>query len=155
MPTVIFHLLFVVFLLVTSTIFALLEIQIEGKAGWARNLPTWRFGNRWTRRLLGARHVTGYHVYFQLFFLVILHLPFGLGILSPSLAAELRIAAFLLLFWVVEDFLWFVLNPAYGIRAFRRERIPWHAATWWWFMPRDYWIFLPLGILAYGASWVV
>jgi hypothetical protein len=147
--------LFITFLVAAATVFALLEIQIEGAAGWARSLPTWRIDNRWTRWLFGARAVTGYHVYFQLFLFVVLHLPYGLGLVPPSVGAELRIVAFLLLFWVVEDFLWFVFNPAFGIRGFRRERIPWHAETWWWFMPRDYWIFVPAAIGAYVASWAV
>lgn len=149
------HILFFTFLLAAATLFALLEIQIEGAAGWAAELPAWRFQNRWTRRFLGSRPLTGYHVYFQLFLLLLLHLPYGLSLLRPSLTAELRIISFGLLFWIVEDFLWFVLNPDYGLRAFRRDRIPWHAATWWWFMPRDYWIFAPLGLAAYVASWLV
>ena len=35
------------FVLLTSAAFAQLEIQIEGNAGWARGLPTWRVENRW------------------------------------------------------------------------------------------------------------
>jgi hypothetical protein len=45
------HAVFVLFLLASATAFALLEIQIEGRHGWAENLPTWRIDNRWTRRL--------------------------------------------------------------------------------------------------------
>lgn len=149
------HILFVAVLLATAMVFALLEIQIEGSAGWAADLPAWRLKNRWTRKFLGARPLTGYHVYFQLFLLLLLHLPYGLSLLRPTVAAELRIIAFGLLFWIVEDFLWFVLNPNYGFHAFRRECIPWHAATWWWFMPRDYWIFLPIALAAYVGSWIV
>lgn len=138
--------------LAASLVAALLEVQIEGAAGWAAHLPTWRFRNGWTRRLLGARAVTGYHVYAHLLILVLMQAPFALGIAVPTLHAELRILAFLVLFWVAEDFLWFVVNPAYGLEAFRRDRIPWHAASWWGFMPRDYWIFLPLGIALYAVS---
>lgn len=54
--------------------------------------------------------------------------------------------SFFILFWILEDWLWFVLNPAYGIRKFRKEHVWWHAKDWWWIMPRDYWIFLPVGI---------
>ena len=146
------HLLFGTFLLSAALLFALLEIQIEGPDGWAVHLPTWRVENRWTRLIFGARALTGYHVYFHLFLLVVLHTPYALGIASPSIAVELRILSFVLLFWVLEDFLWFVLNPAYGLLAFRRDRIWWHAPDWWWIMPRDYWIFLPLGIAFYVLS---
>jgi len=30
-----------IFVFILSLIFALLEIEIEGKNGWAKNLPTW------------------------------------------------------------------------------------------------------------------
>jgi hypothetical protein len=145
------HALFTLVLLAASGVFALLEIQIEGPAGWAADLPTWRIQNRWTRLFLGARPITGYHLYFHALILLLLHLPYALGV-AVSLAAELRIIAFYLLFWVLEDFLWFVLNPAYGLDTFRADRIWWHARGWWWFMPRDYWIFGPLGVLCYVLS---
>jgi len=31
-----------IYIFVMATVLALLEIQIEGANGWARNLPTWR-----------------------------------------------------------------------------------------------------------------
>lgn len=34
--------------------FAQVEIQIEGPAGWAANLPTWRVENHWLRIFFGA-----------------------------------------------------------------------------------------------------
>ena len=147
--------LFGVGLLATSAVFALLEIQIEGDAGWAARLPTWRYQSRWTRRILGARAVTGYHLYFQLFVLLLSHLPYVLGSARPGVATELRILAFILLLWVLEDFLWFVLNPAYGLRRFRRDAIWWHADSWWGFMPRDYWIFTPIAAAFLAASWLL
>lgn len=135
-----------------AALFALLEIQIEGTEGWARSLPTWRVENRWTRRLLGARAITGYHLYVHLFLLLVLHLPFLLHLVAFTWAAEARVVAFWCLFWVLEDFLWFVFNPAYGVRAFTPEKAWWHAPNWWWFMPRDYWIFIPVGLWLYVVS---
>src|SRR5688500_16543076 len=111
---------FILILVCTATLFALLEIQIEGGAGWAEKVPTWRMRNRWTRFFLGARPVTGYHFYFQLFVFSLGHLPYAMGV-QPGWSTELRILAFLIFFWVLEDFLWFVFNPEYGIRRFRRE----------------------------------
>jgi hypothetical protein len=146
------HIGFFVAVTVAAAVFALLEIEIEGDAGWAASLPTWRFENRWTRRLLGARAVTGYHVYVHLFVLLAVHLPFLIGIAAFSWRAEFRILAFLVLFWILEDFLWFVFHRAWGLKRFRRRNIPWHAESWWWFMPRDYWIFLPIGLALYAAS---
>lgn len=150
-----YHFLFIAFLGAAAVLFALLEIEIEGPGGWARNLPTWRIRNRWTRLFFGARAITGYHLYINLFLALLLHAPYVFGFVRPTLATELRIIAFGLLFWVVEDFLWFALNPAYGIRAFNRQRIWWHSTSWWWIMPRDYWIFTPMGIGFYVLSWLV
>ena len=45
-----------------------------------------------------------------------------------------------MLFWIAEDFLWFVLNPAYGLARFKPEIVHWHK-HWLWHAPIDYWIF--------------
>ena len=139
-------------LLVSALFLSLLETQIEGAHGWAAQLPTWRIQRRWTDRLLGGRPLTGYHLYLHLFVLAIMHAPYGLGLMKFSLGAELRILGFLMVFWVIEDFLYFVVNPAFGLRRFRPEHIWWHA-HWWWFMPREYWVFLPLGVALYACSY--
>jgi hypothetical protein len=149
------HVLFLFFLVMTALLFALIEIQIEGPHGWATALPTWRFESRWSRALLGNRNITGYHVFSHLFILAVLHVPYALGATPFTLALECRILAFAFLFWVVEDFLWFLCNPAYGARGFRPERAWWHAPNWWWIMPRDYWLFLPIGIALYSLSYTV
>jgi hypothetical protein len=147
------HLTYLAALLALSAAFAQLEIEIEGSAGWASGLPTWRVENRWTRRLLGARALTGYHLFIHIVVFILAHLPFALALVPFSWGLELRILSFLVLFWLVEDYLWFVLNPAFGWRRFRRELIWWHAPNWWWIMPRDYWLFGPLGVLLYILSW--
>lgn len=147
------HLLFVIGLLVSAYLFALVEIQIEGREGWAAGLPTWRIDNKFTRLLNGNRPLTGYHVYLHLFVLSMLHSPFALGLAVPSWRAEARIFAFLILFWTVEDFLWFVANPAYGLKRFTPKHIPWHRRSWWGIMPRDYWIMPPIAGLLYWLSY--
>lgn len=147
------HVAFAVFLAASAAVFALLEIQIEGGSGWASALPAWRFQNRLTRLVMGSRELTGYHLYVHLFVVLLLHLPFALGLAAPTLAAEARILAFLVLFWILEDFLWFVFNPEFGVRRFTREHIWWHAPAWWWIMPREYWIFAPVGVALYLWSW--
>lgn len=146
------HLLFFAALTGTAFVFARLEVEIEGRAGWATGLPTWRIENRWTRRLLGHRVLTGYHLFSHLFVLFLAHSPYALALVPPSIDAELRILAFLVLFWTLEDFLWFVVNPAFGLRRFRREVVGWHAASWWWIMPREYWFMVPLGLALYTLS---
>jgi hypothetical protein len=139
-------------LVAAATTFALLEVQIEGPHGWAVSLPTWRVENRWTRLFYSSKPLTGYHLYVQLFSLAVVHLPFALGTAPFSWHLEARVISFLVFFWVLEDFLWFLLNPAFGLKRFRAEHIWWHAPTWWWIMPRDYWLFVPLGIFLYWWS---
>ncbi|WP_425572755.1 hypothetical protein [Paraburkholderia heleia] len=51
---------------------------------------------------------------------------------------EARIVACIILFWLTEDFLWFVLNPAYGLARFAPAHVPWHI-HWFWFAPTDCW----------------
>jgi hypothetical protein len=149
------HLIFAAYLLVTAFVFARVEIEIEGPDGWAEKLPTWRISNKWTKLFYGNRPLTGYHFWLQLFVLMMAHLPFALRAWHWSWAMELRVVGFIILFFIVEDFLWFVLNPAYGIRRFRREHIWWHQPTWWWIMPRDYWVFTLLGVGTYAlGSWL-
>ena len=149
------HGVFFLFAVLAAAIFALIEVQIEGDQGWAASLPTWRVENRWTRFFFSGKPLTGYHFYILLFVCVILHSPYALDLAAFSWANELRMLAFMIFFWVFEDFLWFLLNPAFGLKKFRPEHIPWHAPAWWWIMPRDYWVFTPLGILCYVASWQI
>ncbi|HTX54378.1 MAG TPA: hypothetical protein VMD08_13250 [Candidatus Baltobacteraceae bacterium] len=142
------HVIFFAFLSLSALLFALLEIQIEGRHGWAESLPTWRVENRWTR-LIYRKPVTGYHVYAQAFVLVLSHAPFGLGFAGWGMRPELRVLSFVVLFWLLEDFLWFACNPAYGVRRFDPESIAWHRDAWWWIAPRDYWIGVPVGLVLY------
>lgn len=146
------HITFFLYTIITSGIFSCIEIQSEGKNGWAENFPTWKVQNKFTNLFWGNRPLTGYHFYFLLFILFISHIPYAFNFAKPSLTNELRILSFIIFFFLVEDFLWFVLNPAYGIKKFNKEHIWWHAPQWWWIMPRDYWIFTPIATILYILS---
>ena len=135
-----------------SLAFAEMEVQIEGPNGWAEKLPTWRLKNKWTMMFLGVKPLTGYHICIWIITLIMVHLPFCLCLVAISWRAEARVMSVFVLFWVVEDFLWFVLNPAFGIKRFRPQYIWWHAPSWWWIMPRDYWVFTPIGVTLYLLS---
>lgn len=119
--------------------FANVEIQIEGAAGWAVNLPTWRIEKHWALDIFwGSRPMTGYHAWVFPFIALAFHYPCWL-LRVWSWRLELRIIASIGLFWIIEDFLWFVLNPAFGLAAFNPDHIPWHK-HWLWFAPTDYWM---------------
>ena len=60
----------VLFLMWLALVHASWEIQIEGKDGWARELPCWRL-NVFFRKLLGGKALTGYHTWMMLLFLTI------------------------------------------------------------------------------------
>lgn len=145
------HFAYFVGLVAAAACFALVEIQIEGAGGWAANLPTWRLKSPWWSRLFPGRPLTGYHLWILVFIVVVAHLPFGFG-LPWTWPSELRAISFILFFWVLEDFLWFALNPHFGIRKFRKGCIPWHSAAWWLIAPRDYWIAIAIGSILYWTS---
>jgi hypothetical protein len=123
-----------------SGVFAKVEIHIEGTAGWAANLPTWRIEKHWLLDVFfGGRPLTGYHAWMLAFMVLVFHFPFLLDY-TWSRRHEARVAAGLIEFWIVEDFLWFVLNPAFGIRRFTKAHVPWHK-HWFLWAPTDYYTF--------------
>lgn len=132
--------------------FAHIEIQIEGDAGWAANLPTWRIEEHWLLDIFwGGRAMTGYHAWVFPFIALFFHFPlFFAG--HWSWRAEFRIIGCIMLFWIVEDFLWFLLNPAYGLARFHAEAIPWHK-HWLWLAPADYWFYSLAMLLMLWLSW--
>ncbi len=124
--------------------FAKVEIQIEGTSGWAKNLPTWRIENHWLLKVFfGGRAMTGYHAWVISFIFLLFHIPVAFTD-QWSFAFEGRVLGGFILFWIIEDFLWFVLNPGFGIKKFKKEFIPWHP-NWVMLAPIEYWFFCPIG----------
>jgi len=146
------HLYFFGALFCLAALLAALEVQIEGPHGWAANLPTWRIDNRFTRAMLSGRPLTGYHFYLFSFVFLFVHWPFMSGLTHWTVAGEMHVLSFNLLFWVLEDFLWFIFNPAFGLAKFHYLEVWWHAPTWWWIAPRDYWVMTTIGLILYVAS---
>ncbi|MGA9335418.1 MAG: hypothetical protein WBV39_14160 [Rudaea sp.] len=131
--------------------FAKVEIQIEGAAGWAANLPTWRIApNFWLDIFWGGRPMTGYHAWVFPCMALFFHFPFVLAG-AWSWRAEARVLGCIMLFWIAEDFLWFVFNPAFGVSHFGPTYIPWHI-HWWGFAPTDYWVSLSFSAAMFGLS---
>ena len=132
-----------------------IEIEIEGGVGWAERLPTWYFKRGLTGRIygvvMGQRPLTGYHVYAFTIPLLILHLPYVMGV-DWTLAGELRTIATYFVLAVVWDYLWFVLNPAYTVRRFRRGNVWWFEVPWIWRFPLDYYLSIGCSRSASRAS---
>jgi hypothetical protein len=139
------------FMAFMALILALWEIQIEGKDGWAANLPTRRITTGWLVKLDGGRPLTGYHLYLMLFLVGFIHMP--LFFTPWSWRLEFLILGFGAGLGLIEDFLWFVLNPHYGIKNFRKGKIWWHK-TWWGPMPSMYYYLLAItvALLCFGHS---
>jgi hypothetical protein len=132
-----------------------IEIEIEGGYGWAERLPTWfrrrgRVG-RVYGVFMGGRPLTGYHVYAFAIPLLVLHLPYAMGV-RWTLAGELRTLATYFALAVVWDYLWFVLNPAYTVRRFCRGRVWWFEVPWLWRFPLDYYTGVGLSVALAGLA---
>ena len=144
-------LLTVCWVILLGLFFAEVEIQIEGAAGWATNLPTWRIEKHWLLDIFwGGRAMTGYHAWVFPFISLFFHFPL-LFVGHWSWRAEARVLGCVMLFWISEDFLWFVLNPAYGIARFSAANIPWHK-HWLLVAPTDYWTFTLVAALLFWLS---
>jgi hypothetical protein len=138
-------------LVLLAAVFAQVEIQIEGAAGWAAGLPTWRIERHPLLDVFwGGRALTGYHVWVFLFMALVFHF----GILLDGRATwrrEARILGALMLFWILEDALWFALNPAFGLARLKPAFVPWHR-YWLWGLPTDYVTFSAVGGLLLWLS---
>ena len=134
-----------------AILFAMVEIQIEGSNGWAASLPTWRIEDHWLLDVFwGGRPMTGYHAWVFSFMALAFHLPvFVNG--SWSIKLEARIVGCVMLFWIIEDFLWFALNPAFGLARLEPQFVLWHK-RWLGAVPTDYVTFGVLGLILIAYS---
>lgn len=124
-------------------LFAAVEIEIEGKYGWAERTPTWYRTTGIAARIyglvMGGKPLTGYHLWMFLLSVMIFHIPFASGV-EWSWQAEFTALSIYFAWAPLWDFLWFVLNPHWGLKNFKRDRVWWHAKSWWvlGFFPLDY-----------------
>jgi hypothetical protein len=125
-----------------ALVLALVEIEVEGAHGWAEKLPTpYRVSGPLARlfgAVLGGKPLTGYNLLMFSSTLLAFHLPFAFGT-TWTAATELALLAAWTSWSALWDFLWFLLNPAYGWRRFRRGNVWWHR-RWLWRLPLDYWV---------------
>lgn len=129
------------FLALWSFLCAMIEVTIEGPVGWALAQPTWRKKSRLYGALMGGKELTGYHLWMFVLPLFLLHMPFvfvrhwGENLWTP--AREFEILAYYFLMCAHWDFTWFVLNPHFTLKRFRRGQIWWHQ-KWVGPVPTDY-----------------
>ncbi|WMW79411.1 hypothetical protein RF679_12210 [Undibacterium cyanobacteriorum] len=136
---------------VMAIFLAEVEIQIEGDAGWASSLPTWRVEQHWLLDVFwGGRAMTGYHAWMFPFIAMVFHLPLFF-LQRWTLRWQARCLASIMQFWIIEDFLWFILNPAFGWAGFNPTDAAWHK-HWAMGAPIEYWLFSLIAFSLYGYS---
>ena len=146
-------LVLLVYVIFLAFLFAKVEIHVEGEHGWAAGLPTWRIENHPLLEFFwGGRPLTGYHVWAFSFMSCAFHLPIAVSG-AFSLSLEARCLGCLMLFWVIEDFLWFAFSPTYTIHQLFRKEVPWHKYNLLG-LPRDYWMFGIAGTACFIFSYV-
>ena len=119
------------FFILFGTLWAALEVQIEGENGWAAKLPTTSFS---------GTHFTWYHVIMNVMVFVLVF-----KVVSFSWALPFWLASLFL----IEDYMWFMINPAYGFEKYSAKYVPWH--KWVLKMPLGNWLSFAIML---GASFV-
>lgn len=100
---------FTLFTITQAFLLALIEIEIEGKYGWAETMAT-------VHVTTNKKSLTWYHVLLFLYVTNGFFLVFSLETLQPSVEAlGITVAAVLMVFFL-EDVFWFLLNPAHSLR---------------------------------------
>lgn len=132
------------FVYVFALLYACIEIEIEGPNGWCKNLPT-------AKNVIG--HFSLYHIY-----MVVLALTIISGFIyfressceteSPARRCRRALSRFVFLatiFFLFQDFLWFVLNPAFTLANYSEMSIPWHSP---WYAGMPWFNYVGLGLAA-------
>lgn len=140
------------YLFILAVVLAVLEIQIEGEHGWAKNLPTWRpKSDFWLakiyRKFMSGKDLTGYHLAMFGFVFLIMHLPFFRGV-EWSEINEWETLSLFFIFAITWDYLWFIFNPSYPLHKFKAEHIWWHK-KWLGPLPLDYYLGILISFILY------
>lgn len=116
-----------------ATVLACMEIESEGKWGWAEKMPTWFRVTGPAAKLYGlfmsGKPLTGYHLFAFFLPVLIFHAHFAMGVPWTG-AGELKAWAMYFAVCPLWDYYWFVLNPAY-YRKFKRVDVWWHKKSHW------------------------
>ena len=114
-----------IFIFLFAALYSILEIEIEGKNGWAKNLPTTKSG---------LFNLTIYHLIMNVIICLVV------GYSTWIISKDFTIVLFYIIAWfLIEDFLWFVLNPYFTIKKYNEKSIDWHK-NWLMGIPLHNWI---------------
>lgn len=142
-----------------ATVVACIEIESEGRFGWADKTPTWfrttGFFGKLYGKMMGGKPLTGYHAFMFFLPVLIFHAHFFMG-MEWSGREELLAWAMYFAWCPMWDYFWFVLNPHYRDK-FTPSHIWWHAKSPWVFglFPLDYLVGVTISLgFAGGAAWL-
>ena len=145
-----------IYLFIVALVLAFLEVQIEGKHGWAAKLPTWRKSDSWYAKLWGVfmsgKEMTGYHLGMFGSWVLILHYPFFAGT-AWSWGAEAWVLSIFCLFAAMQDYLWIIINPYYGVIKRRPKDDVWWHKHWIGPFPTDYYIGTIISLAIISPLW--
>jgi len=148
-----------------AVVIACVEIEAEGKHGWAEKMPTWyRTTGFWARLygiVMARKPLTGYHLFMFFFPILLFHAPFVMGVEWTS-SKEYLAWALYLAWGPLWDYFWFVLNPHYAGK-FHPNHVWWHATSNWvgGRFPHDYLFALIFSLVLatraakVGGSWTI
>ena len=110
-----------------ALLFAILEIENEGKFGWAEKSQTWYRSKEHQPKiiqlLLGGKPLTGYHLFLFPLVMLITHAHFFMGV-SWTLDKEFAALGIYFLWSPLWDYLWIVFNPHFSVSKIKEI---------WWF----------------------
>ena len=121
-----------IFVFFVSIIYSLIEIEMEGKNGWCTHLPT-------------AKNVISTFTLYHLLMMALIILIFYQLFHKKDIWI---IIFYITMFFFIEDFLWFVLNPYYTIQKYNGKNIQWHS-RWLWGQPLENFVCYFLIVLTY------
>ena len=153
---------------VIALLFAAMYASVEGSKPWAENLSNcWRPdpGLWWVQVLYWfpnfGREVNGLDTFglllfgtFGFFLVPVWYLTHSQKF---SFTQWLEVLAYFIAISVIEDWVWYLINPAFGIYRFSSAFIPPAMHHWFWVIPTQYaWAFLatiPVGIFSQWPNW--
>jgi len=146
------YILILIYILLIFVSIAFWEAYIEGKNGWASRSVGWKM----KKNIFFTKGITAYH-----FWAWIIMIPMFLALPLVIYGWNLKLFGVLATgyFWgaVLEDFLWFVVNPTFQLKNFNSKNVNWHLK---WIklnykieIPASYFVYFIIGLVIW--IWLV